>query len=353
MVIIVVTVGRTGGRNGRDGQQFRGAKLVEKVVGGTTLLVHHHGHLGNLLLDVQEELGQEGDGRTKHLHGQVEISKRLLGVGVRNEHGQIAQGSVENGRVTRRLSQLGQRLQPLDEQHGIARGLRSARAVRLGMLVHQVVDAGCLQVRPSLAVVDDVHAVGARLASLRRLDELKHRFGLDAAVVTADLLAQHCVMLALRARALGNGRALRGRDLGANLVSSVAGAKALSRRGNLLLAAHVGALGVGPAATSLIGVVNTTAAADVLVAAAGVVMVLIVFHRLLRRRRRSNVVVVAVVSNLNGLLNGLNGADVVVVVVLVSMLVAIAVGKLGGATTGRALGSGSIAEIVRRSFHDC
>ena len=83
LVVAVVLVGGTGGRNGRERQHLRGTEHG---------LVRFGLDLGRLVLDAQEELRQEEDGGTKHLHCQVQVSERLLLVGcTRNKRSQVSQ----------------------------------------------------------------------------------------------------------------------------------------------------------------------------------------------------------------------------------------------------------------------
>ena len=269
----------------------------------------------------------------------------------------------------------------------------------MGLRVHiqKVSDAGSLHVSPRLGVVGGgVVVVGQDdrrlLMLLLLLNQANHGSVLGlSTVMTADNLARHGVVLALHARTLGRGRALQGSDLLTNLLATVAGTELLSCLGNILLAAHVGALGNGIATISLAHVINAAvasavaAAGNVLMATAragaGVGVRLVAVGRVLLLGIGNFVVVAVAVAGILRLLllllrvlldvfsvhdklgrinarldeDGLFFVARDLFVVLVDVLFAVAVGcQFGGAAAVRAFGGDSFAKrLMRRSFHDC
>jgi hypothetical protein len=238
-------------RDGRDGEH-----------------VHrrHHGLL-LLLLHVQEELRQEENALSEDLDGQPQVGKGLLIGGRGHKRRQVLGRSVENGHLGRGLSQLGQRLNPLDQKHSLARRVRAAQALQLGMHVQKVLNASALQIGPLLdassrsdALVveigrDDGWKRNGRQHQLLHLGMLR-ALG-ESAVMAAKELSQNAdVVLAGQAGGLRNSSAHGQNDLDTNLVAAVAWTEMLSRQGDILLAPNARAVGNGFAATSLISVVG-------------------------------------------------------------------------------------------------
>jgi hypothetical protein len=334
----------------------------------TSFLSSSDASLSLLVLNVLEELRQEGNVGSKHFNREVQVGKGMLVGSSGHESNQVLGRSVQDGHARRRLGQSRKRLDPLDQGHSLARLVGSADALKHGMNVQQVVDAGSLNLRPNDLGNSGVgqskrssrrhgHSVRRRRKQRHRIQRhgirnvlllhvllLDDRAGLgQSSVMIAKLLSDNGnVVLARQSRGLGNGGAHGQNDLCTNLSSAMARAKALSNDRHHLLATSASAVGNGVTSSLLIRVVNALLLRVVVVVAVAIA---------LTNRRRSHENRIESCRNRERLghsgrrikrrqLSGRFG-----LVVLVDMLVAIAI--LGQIDLTSALGSGLCETAAR------